>query len=300
MASVKYKPFLKWAGGKTNILPSIINRIPNKINNYHELFLGGGSILIKVLELQKENKIKIKNKIYAYDANKSLINLYKDVQNNKEDLFKFITKYLDEYNSIEGIVVNRKPNNIEEAKTSKESYYYWIRKQFNIMPKNTIEYSALFMFINKTCFRGLYRVGPNGYNVPYGHYKTTPKIITKNELDNISDLIKDVVFECCDFNISINKVKKKDFVYLDPPYVPEKKTSFVGYNLNGFDLENHNKLFKHILNLKDKKIKFVLSNSKTDLVLDSFKDYQKEDIIAKRAINSKNPDSKVTELIIYN
>ena len=300
MASVKYKPFLKWAGGKTNILPSIINRIPNKINNYHELFLGGGSVLIKVLELQKENKIKIKNKIYAYDANKSLINLYKDVQNNKEDLFKFITKYLDEYNSIEGIVVNRKPNNIEEAKTSKESYYYWIRKQFNIMPKNTIEYSALFMFINKTCFRGLYRVGPNGYNVPYGHYKTTPKIITKNELDNISDLIKDVVFECCDFNISINKVKKKDFVYLDPPYVPEKKTSFVGYNLNGFDLENHNKLFKHILNFKDKKIKFVLSNSKTDLVLDSFKDYQKEDIIAKRAINSKNPDSKVTELIIYN
>ena len=189
---------------------------------------------------------------------------------------------------------------MNEAKTSKESYYYWIRKQFNIIDKNSIEHSALFLFINKTCFRGLYREGPNGFNVPYGHYKTTPTIIKKTDLDNISNLIKDVVFKCCDYSNSIKKIKQKDFVYLDPPYVPEKKTSFVGYNLNGFDLENHKNLFQEILNLNKNKIKFLLSNSKTELVLDSFKDYKMEDVIAKRAINSKNPESKVTEVIIYN
>jgi DNA adenine methylase len=295
-----YKPFLKWAGGKTNIIDSIVKHIPEKMNNYHELFLGGGSVLIKVLELQKNKNITIKKKIYAYDANEALIKLYKNVQNNKEDLFKCITKYLDEYKSIDGTVVNRKPNDIDEAKTSKESYYYWIRKQFNTIDKNSIEHSALFLFINKTCFRGLYREGPNGFNVPYGHYKTTPTIIKKTDLDNISNLIKDVVFECCDYSNSIKKIKQKDFVYLDPPYVPEKKTSFVGYNLNGFNLENHKNLFQEILNLNKNKINFVLSNSKTELVLDSFKDYKMEDIIAKRAINSKNPESKVTEVIIYN
>ena len=215
-------------------------------------------------------------------------------------MIKCITKYLDEYKSIDGTVVNRKPNDIDEAKTSKESYYYWIRKQFNTIDKNSIEHSALFLFINKTCFRGLYREGPNGFNVPYGHYKTTPTIIKKTDLDNISNLIKDVVFECCDYSNSIKKIKQKDFVYLDPPYVPEKKTSFVGYNLNGFNLENHKNLFQEILNLNKNKINFVLSNSKTELVLDSFKDYKMEDIIAKRAINSKNPESKVTEVIIYN
>ena len=295
-----YKPFLKWVGGKTNIIDSIVKHIPDKMNNYHELFLGGGSVLIKVLELQKNKNITIKKKIYAYDANEALIKLYKNVQNNKEELFECITKYLDEYKSIDGVIVNRKPNDIDEAKTSKESYYYWIRKQFNTIDKNSIEHSALFLFINKTCFRGLYREGPNGFNVPYGHYKTTPTIIKKTDLDNISNLIKDVVFECCDYSNSIKKIKKKDFVYLDPPYVPEKKTSFVGYNLNGFNLENHKKLFQEILNLNKNKIHFVLSNSKTELVLDSFKDYKMEDIIAKRAINSKNPESKVTEVIIYN
>ena len=176
------KPFLKWVGGKTQIIDRIISKIPKIIDNYHELFLGGGSVLFAVLSLQKNNEIIIKNKIYAYDINDSLINVYKNIQNNKEELFKNINIFINEYENIKGSIINRNPKSIEEAKTSKESYYYWLRNKYNNMDKNSIEHSALFIFINKTCFRGMYREGPNGFNVPYGHYKKTPTIITENDL----------------------------------------------------------------------------------------------------------------------
>jgi len=308
----RYKPFLKWIGGKTQIIGDIMKKIPTEINNYHELFLGGGSVLFAILSLQKQNKITINGKIYAYDINEQLINVYKHVQNNKDALFHYISYYIHEYDNIKGTVINRKPLTIEEAKTSKESYYYWIREKFNKYKKNkfcenldnSIEYSALFMFLNKTCFRGMYREGPNGYNVPYGHYKKTPTIITKDDLDNISELIKDVEFICADFNTSMKNTKFKidDFIYFDPPYAPIKSTSFVKYNIDGFDLETHKKLFNAILKLNKKKIKFLMSNAKVELVLEYF-DQQKfnyEEIIARRAINSKNPESTVIEVLINN
>jgi len=292
------KPFLKWVGGKTQIINDIISKIPKQMNNYHELFLGGGSVLLAVLSLQKQNKIVIKNKIYAYDINSDLINVYKNIQSNKEELYKIINSYINEYDSIKGSIINRKPTSFEEAKTSKESYYYWIRNKYNNIDKNTIECSALFMFINKTCFRGMYREGPNGYNVPYGHYKKTPTIISETDLNYISDLIKNVKFKHSSFTNSIKNVKERDFVYLDPPYVPENSKSFVGYVADGFNLETHNLLFVEIKKLEN--IKFVMSNAKVDLVTDKFKEYNCVDIIARRAINSKKPGSTTTEVIIYN
>jgi DNA adenine methylase len=292
------KPFLKWVGGKTQIINDIISKIPNEMNNYHELFLGGGSVLLAVLSLQKQNKIQIKNKIYAYDINSVLINVYKNIQNNKDELYKHINLYINEYDSIEGTIINRKPTSIEEAKTSKESYYYWIRIKYNKIDINAIECSALFMFINKTCFRGMYREGPNGYNVPYGHYKKTPTIIFEKDLNYISDLIKDVEFINCSFTESIQNVKDGDFVYLDPPYAPVNSNSFVGYVADGFNLETHKMLFNEIKKMEN--IKFVMSNAKVDLVTDNFKDYNCNDIIARRAINSKKPGSTTTEVIIYN
>lgn len=299
MAEVKIqKPFLKWVGGKTQILKNILEKIPKEMDNYHELFLGGGSVLLAVLSMQKNNKITIKNKIYAYDINENLIRVYKDIQNNKDKLYKLTKYYFEEYDNITGTEVNRKPKCIEEAKTSKESYYYWIRNKYNNLKKKNIQTSALFLFINKTCFRGMYREGPNGYNVPYGHYKKTPNFLSQEEIDYISDLIKDVEFKKCSFTESIKKVKEGDFVYLDPPYAPENDKSFVKYVADGFDLECHNNLFKSIKNLKN--IKFVMSNAKVKLVTDAFKDYNCENIIARRAINSKKPGSKTTEVIIYN
>lgn len=295
------KPFLKWVGGKTQLIEKILKKIPNDMENYFELFLGGGSVLLAVLSMQKQGKITIKKKIYAYDVNENLINVYKNVKNNKEELYSIIEKYKNEYDkcpSGEKGKNNRKSENLEQAKTSKESYYYWLRKKFNAMDKNTIEYSALFIVLNKLCFRGVYREGPNGFNVPYGHPKKTPEIITYEKLNNISGLIQNVTFNALGFQKSIKNIKNGDFVYLDPPYAPENTNSFVGYVKDGFNLDMHKLLFKEIKNFDN--IKFLLSNSKVKLVTDNFKEYTIEDAKARRAINSKNPGASTIEVLIYN
>lgn len=294
------KPFLKWVGGKTQILDDIVNKFPSTIENYHEIFLGGGSVLFAILSMQKEKKIIIKQKIYAYDLNSSLIYTYINVQKNKEKLYQIISDYMKIYNSISRDNGNRKPTSLKEAKESKESYYYWLRHNFNqIKDDKSVHKSALFIILNKLCFRGMYREGPNGFNVPFGNYKKTPTIISKEDLNNINMLIKDVVFINSDFRDSISKIKSKDFVYLDPPYVPENDKSFVGYTLNGFEMKMHLELFDLIKTFNEKNIKFVMSNSNTDIVSKTFEEYNCEEVIARRAINSKKPESKTKELIIF-
>ena len=290
------KPFLKWVGGKTQIIHDIIAKIPKEIQNYHELILGGGSVLLAVLSLYKQNKITIHGRIMAYDINNDLINVYKNIQSNKDELYDYINTYMEEYDSLGGVLVIRTAETLDEAKTSKESYYYWLRNKYNNIDKNTVECSALFMILNKTCFRGMYREGPNGYNVPFGHYKSTPSIISREDLDTISDLIKDVIFIHSDFRESISNVEEDDFMYLDPPYAPENSKSFVGYVNDGFDLEMHEMLFDLV---KKSGINFVMSNSNVEMVTDSFKDYEFESIVARRAINSKNPGATAKEVIIY-
>jgi DNA adenine methylase len=292
------KPPVKWVGGKTQIINEIINKIPKEMNNYHEPFLGGGSVLLAVLSLIKQKKIIINGKLYAYDINLALISMYKNIQGNKDELCEYIEKYISEYNNCDGNTINRKPQNLEEAKTSKESYYYWLRNKYNKMNSKTIECSSLFIILNKTCFRGLYREGPNGFNVPYGHYKKTSNIISKDELNYLSDLIKDVNFIHSDFSLSLSNIEKGDFVYLDPPYAPENDKSFVGYVSGGFNLEMHRKLFEKIKNFNE--IKFTMSNSRVDLVMESFKDFKIQEIKCRRAINSKKPESTTTEVIIHN
>ena len=298
------KPFLKWVGGKTQIINQIINTVPKAMDNYHEIFLGGGSVLFAILSLVQQEKITINHKIYAYDINENLIGLYKNVQTNKDELFKNVEYLVKEYNSCTGDIVNRNPQTQEEATTSKESYYYWCRNKFNILwnknDKTSVDSSSLFMFLNKTCFRGMYREGPNGYNVPYGHYKKTPTVLTKDQLDAVSELIQDVEFYCLDFKESVKNIQPGDFVYLDPPYAPENSTSFVGYTKDGFDIKTHNELFRQIKELDRKDIKFAMSNANVQLVIENFKGFRCVEIIARRAINSKKPNSTTTEVIIYN
>ncbi len=300
MTDIKYqKPFIKWVGGKTQIIDKIIEKFPNNIENYREIFLGGGSVLFALLTMQKNNKIKINKKVYAYDININLINVYKDIQKNKDTLYNYIEYNTKIYDGIKSSEVNRNPLTLEEAMTSKESYYYWLRKRFNTLQTGDIEKSALFIFLNKTCFRGIYREGPNGFNVPYGHYKKTPVICDKDELYKISDLIKDVEFKQSDFITSFSEIESGDFVYLDPPYAPINNNSFVGYTKDGFDIKTHYKLFDEIKKLNTK-AKFIMSNVKVDLITENFKEYKQEEIIAKRSINSKNPGDSVIELIIMN
>lgn len=294
------KPFLKWIGGKTQIINDIITLFPKEMNNYHEVFLGGGSVLFTLLCMQEKNEIIINEGIYAYDLNEDLINVYKNIQDNVEILHEKLTYVFEQYDGINMLKGNKKPKTIDEALKSKESFYYWIRQKYNKIDKNSIERSALFIFLNKTCFRGMHRVGPNGFNVPFGHYKKTPKIISLDELCKIQNLIKKVEFKCLDFSKSIQNIKKSDFAYFDPPYVQENIKSFVKYNKNGFTLENHKELFNLILTKDQENVKMVISNSKTKLVEDYFVDFRIKEIKARRAINSKNPGSVVKELIIYN
>ena len=289
------KPFLKWVGGKSQLIDKIIEKLPKELNNYHEPFLGGGSVLLAVLTLKQEGRIKINGRIFAYDINDSLIDVYKDVQKDKDNLYDLINVYIKEYDGINGQVINRKPINLDEAKTSKESYYYWLRDKYNNIKMKTVERSALFMIINKLCFRGMYREGPNGYNVPYGHYKKTPTIITKEELDVVSELIKDVEFVHSDFESSIRDVGIGDFVYLDPPYAPENSKSFVGYVEDGFDLDDHKRLFSAV---KKTDGMFIMSNANVELVRDEFGDYDVEEVVARRAIHCKKPGTKTTEVLI--
>ena len=298
------KPILKWVGGKTQIIDKVITNFPVEINNYREAFLGGGSVLLTLLSYVKSGIIKIQGNIYAYDLNEPLIYIYKNIQTYHNELYDVLLAIITEFNECGTGEINRAPANIEEAKIAKENYYYWIRSEYNklsLHDKKSVLGSAMFIFLNKTCFRGVFRVGPKGFNVPYGHYNN-PEIINKEHLEEIHNLIQNVVFECCDFNTSLTIVEPNDFVYLDPPYAPETDTSFVGYTENGFNIENHNNLFKLIHMLTDTNKKIMLSNADVSLVRENFTNekYNTLSILCKRSINSKNPDAKAKEVIIKN
>ena len=290
------KPIVKWIGGKTQIINTVIANFPTEIANYYEPFLGGGSVLFALLQNIEMKHIKLTGHIYAYDINETLIYMYKNLQNKPNEILIEIKKIINIYNNITGIAIIRKPKDLTEGITSQESYYYYIRQIFNELSKehkNSPTGSAYFIFLNKTCFRGMYREGSKGYyNVPFGHY-VNPEIINEEHVKSISKLIKKVHFIHSSFEEAFKNIKDNDFAYLDPPYAPINATSFVGYNVNGFNLEQHNLLFSMC-----KKIKFLMSNADVELVKSAFKDYTIMIISCKRSINSKKPDSKVNEVLI--
>jgi DNA adenine methylase len=288
------KSLLKWVGGKSSILDEVFRYFPTEIENYYEPFIGGGSVLLHLLSSPDH---KVKGKIYAFDANPVLISFYQNVQQHPDALIENIKKLVSEYSQIDGLVVNRKPTTIEEACTSQESYYYWIRKCFNEhKERDSPELSAMFFFLNKTCFRGVYREGPNGFNVPFGHYKN-PGILDEEHLREVSQLIHQVTFVHMPFEESMELVSEGDFMYLDPPYAPENKASFVSYTASGFSLEKHKELFKMC---RETPAKFLMSNSNVELVLEELGMYMIHTIECRRAINSKNPAAKAEEVLILN
>jgi DNA adenine methylase len=286
------KPILKWVGGKTQILNVIFKKFPQNMENYHEPFLGGGSVLFNLLYRIRQGEITVNN-IYASDSNEALIGLYVNIQNRYMEFYNDVLYFVEEFRTIERLNGgSRDPQTPEESMFSQESYYYFIRRLYNeTTDKTSIRASALFVFLNKTCFRGLYRVGPNGFNVPFGNYRN-PEIINLQHLKEIHELIQGVVFNCCDFTTALNLVEYGDFVYLDPPYIPVTKTSFVGYTPDGFD--KHETLLE---SLEKAKYNFLMSNSDSGLIKNRF---NYESITAKRNINSKNPGAVVREILVTN
>ena len=298
------KPFMKWVGGKTQILNEVMELFPKTMNNYHEPFLGGGSVLLSLLSHIKSDHIKVYGKIYASDLNSNIIGLYINIQKHPERLIDAVHLITEEFSTCETIAVNRKATTLEEALTSPESYYFWIRSQFNALSKEdkmTVRGSAMLLFMNKTCFRGVYREGPNGFNVPFGNYKN-PSILDEQHIRTVSHLIKDVVFTARPFTDSLTEVVDGDFIYLDPPYAPESTTSFVGYTADGFTIDNHHLLFDMCKDISKKGARLLMSNADVALVKDSFLPplYTTKIVSCRRAINSKNPESKTNEVLITN
>lgn len=261
------RPFLKWVGGKTQMLQKIIDKFPKDINNYHEPFIGGGSVLIGLLEAGHV----VKGTIYASDVNPHLVALYQKVQTDPEGLI----------------------HELEElCKDLTEARYYVVRAEFNKEPS-----PARFLYLNKTGFRGVYREGPHGFNVPYGHNKA-PTVYDADNIREVSRRIRNVVFTCQSFQQSLARATEQgDFVYLDPPYAPETAKSFVGYTKSGFGKSEHEQLFNMTRTLP---CPFLMSNSDVELVRQAFPtpQFETEIVVARRAINSKDPSAQTNEVLI--
>lgn len=297
-------PIVKWVGGKRKQADDLLRQFPKTIHNYHEPFVGGGSVLFAVLQT-----IQVKGIVYAYDTNESLIHMYINIQQQPARVYtethKLAKRLFAITASTPNNVVNRNPTNELEAVTCQESFYYWIRSLFNQMSDNdkkSVLGTAYFIFINKTCFRGLFRVSDNGFNVSFGNYKN-PEIINEANVLAVSALIKNVVFQCMDFRESLsnrNCVVSGDFVYLDPPYAPINPTSFVKYTINGFSKEDHLALFHHIKTFNERRVLFIMSNSEAPLVVNAFENFPMRTVSCKRAIHSSKPNSIANELVISN
>lgn len=289
------KPILKWVGGKSKILDNLLDKFPKQIINYHEPFVGGGSVLIEMLKRLCNGNIMVEGEIYTSDINPDLIGLYKNLQLIPEIVYSEISELIAEYNSCpDKKTGNRNALTKEDALKCKEDYYYWIRSQFNKMEdKTTTHASSMFIFLNKTCFRGLFREGPHGFNVPFGNYKN-PEITNRADMIELGILLQPVKFECCSYVEALKKVDKNDFVYNGPTLCLGEKGGFVTYTAEGFD---HEVFFEAIKNIKGK---FLLSNSNMEYVREKMKEYNIEEIECRRAIHSKNPGTMTTELMIQN
>ena len=296
----KVRPFVKWAGGKSKLIPQMEQYYPkelkeNKIDVYVEPFVGGGAILIDILK-----KYNIK-KAYAFDINENLINCYNIIKDKVDNLLLNLKKLEKEYLKLDD--ENRK------------EYYYDIRKKYNSInienEKEAIEKTTYFIFLNKTCFNGLYRENRKGqFNVPIGKYKN-PTICDEENLIELSKLIKNVIFIRGDYRESYKYIVENTFIYFDPPYRPINKTSsFTSYSKEDFNDENQKELGEYFRKINDNNsnVKLMLSNSnpknnneEDDFFEQIYNGFKINEIKANRMINSnKEKRGKISELLIIN
>ena len=268
-------PILKWAGGKKQLLPEIEKFLPDKISTYYEPFLGGASVLFFI-----QPKIA-----YINDYNSDLINVYDCVKNNLDELLESLKKH-----------------------KNSSDYFYKIReidRNPSVFNKLTnVEKASRFIFLNKTCYNGLFRVNKAGeFNTPFGYYKA-PNIVNETTLRAVNLYLNenDINYFSLDFEEFLNKVKKNSFVYLDPPYDPISISSnFTGYTNLGFDKKEQIRLKSVCDELDKKQVKFLLSNSATDFIKDLYINYNISIIKAKRSINSNaSLRGNVDEVLIRN
>lgn len=269
------KPFVKWAGGKTQLLKELNEIKPDNFKNYLEPFVGGGAFLLNL-----EPKKAIIN-----DINKELINAFQVIKNNKEELINELDKMVKEHN-----------------KFNKE-FYLKIRRYDSIY--NDVQKAARFIYLNKTCFNGLYRENSKGqFNVPFnGKDKIDLNLLAP--IDNINEINKflnnnliDIKNE--DYKNIIKQAKKNDFLFVDPPYDKEDKFSFTKYNKNDFNEQDQIELANELKKAHKKGVKWIITNHNTTLINELYKTFNKKEITVNRMINSNSDKRrKITKEVIF-
>lgn len=265
--------FVKWAGGKKQLLSQFERFFPSLINRYFEPFVGGGAVAFHILGNYKPKEV------YLFDINEELINCYNQIKKNPTKLISMLQEHKTKHN---------------------EEYFYKIR---NLNPKqlDKLERASRFIYLNKTCFNGLYRVNSKGgFNVPMGKYMN-PLISPKEDITQINLLLKNAKIKCSSFKEVLKFAKKGDFVYFDPPYYPLKKGAFTTYTKDNFLEKEQIELAETFKKLDKKGCKVMLSNSDTEFIKSLYKDYNLSFVKATRMINCNGQDrGKINEVVITN
>jgi DNA adenine methylase len=269
-------PFLKWVGGKRQIMSSIVDMLPKNVGNYNyiEPFIGGGATLF---HLQPKKAI-------VNDFNAELINVYEVIKNNLDELITDLKKHKNE-----------------------SDYFYRLRaldRSIEFWTLSNVQRASRVIYLNKTCFNGLYRVNNAGeFNAPFGSYKN-PNIVNEPTLKAVSKYLNtnDIQLLTGDYEIVLNGLEKSSFVYLDPPYHPiSENSNFTGYVQGGWNEASQIRLRNACSKLNENGIKFLLSNSSSDFIKDLYKDYKITTVKANRAINSNGEKrGEIDEVLIRN
>lgn len=271
------KPFVKWVGGKSQLIPEIKKRLPKEINCFYEPFVGGGAVLFNV-----EAKKYVIN-----DINSELIHTYEIVRDNLEILKKRLDLLSEEHNSV----------------SEPKEFYLMKRTEYNKLigsEKYSTEFASLFIYLNKTAFNGIYRVNSKGlFNVPFNTKKSV-NLYDEENLNQVSKFLKNVDIHNKDFEEICSSAKPGDFVFFDSPYAPLKNDSFESYTKEGFSKEEHIRLANLFKKLTSKGVKCMITNHNTEFIQELYKDFNQEVVNVKRLVNSVASNRIGTEVIITN
>ncbi len=273
------RPFLKWVGGKARVIPELSKYYPRSYDRYFEPFVGGGAVYFSIHP----------EVAHINDLNLVLISAYKHIKKDVELLIGALSKIETEYHSLKSF-------------DDKKLYYLKKRSDFNSLQNDSFEKTALLIFLNKTCFNGMYRENSKGeFNVPFGKHDK-PKICDADNLRNVMAYLKRTTITHSSYEKAVRGAKIGDFVYFDPPYHPLTLTSsFTSYQAGGFTPEDQKKLSDEFKRLSKIGCKVMLSNSDTPLIHELYKEFNIHKIYAARSINATGSKrGKILEVIITN
>jgi len=272
------RPFIKWAGGKSQLLMQLSALYPKAYNSYFEPFLGGGAVFFDIKPGQA----------FLNDVNPALVACYGNIKERVDQVIEVLGRLERKY--------------LRSAGPARAEMFYRIREKYNNLHHALPEKAAYLIFLNKTCYNGIYRQNSSGeFNVPFGKYKK-PKILDENNLRSVSAVLAGATLTSVSFEDAVREAKANDFMYFDPPYHPLSQTSsFTGYHSNGFAEAEQVKLRNVLGELDRRGCLVMLSNSYTDFVKDLYRDFYQHTVMATRAVNCKaSGRGKIKELVITN